>query len=154
MILLALDQSSKITGYAVFDNETLLHYGKINLTNENVGIRLVQFRKEVLSLIKKYQVEKIAFEDIQLQNTVGNNVKTYKVLAEFFGIVHELCEELNIPYEIVPSVTWKSTLNIKGKTRPEQKQQAATYVNTTYNIKPTQDECDAICIGTYICRNK
>lgn len=150
MILLALDQSSKVTGYAIFDNQTLIKNGKINLTHENVGIRLVQLREEISNLIKTYKIEKVAFEDIQLQSTVGNNVKTYKILAEVFGVIHELCEEINIPYEIAPSVTWKSALNIKGKTRPEQKANAADYVNITYNIKPTQDECDAICIGTYV----
>ena len=150
MTLLALDQSSKVTGYAIFIDGTLDHHGKISLTSENVGARLVQFKEAIIKLIDAFKVDKIAFEDIQLQSTVANNVKTFKVLAEVFGVIHELCEELNIPYEIVPSVTWKSALNIKGKTRPEQKANAADYVNITYNIKPTQDECDAICIGTYV----
>lgn len=150
MILLALDQSSKVTGYAIFIDGALDHHGKINLTSESIGVRLVQFKKAIIDIIDSFKVDKIAFEDIQLQSTVGNNVKTYKILAEVFGVIHELCEELNIPYEIVPSVTWKSALNIKGKTRPEQKANAADYVNITYNIKPTQDECDAICIGTYV----
>ena len=149
MTLLALDQSSKVTGYAIFIDGVLDYHGKINLTSENVGIRLVQFKEAIVDIIDSFKVDKIAFEDIQLQSTVANNVKTFKVLAEVFGVLHELCEELKIPYVIVPSVTWKSALGIKGKTRPEQKQQAADFVFNKYNKKPTQDECDAICIGTY-----
>ena len=40
-------------------------------------------------------------------------------------------------------------LNIKGKNRPEQKRNAQKYVNEKFNIKATQDECDAICIGVH-----
>ena len=31
----------------------------------------------------------------------------------------------------------------------EQKKNAQIYINTMYGIKATQDECDAICIGTH-----
>ena len=73
-------------------------------------------------------------------------------LAEVFGVLFELCVDLEIPVEAVLAGTWKSTLNIKGKTRPEQKQAAQAWVLDYYNIKATQDEVDAICIGTHIIR--
>lgn len=150
MILLALDQSSKITGYAIFNDKELIEHNIINLSSiDDVGKRLNRLRETVEQLIIDYSVDKVAFEDIQLQSTVGNNVKTFKVLAEVFGVIHELCTHRGISYEIVPSVTWKSALGIKGKTRPEQKREAAKYVSAAYNKAPTQDECDAICIGTY-----
>jgi hypothetical protein len=44
-------------------------------------------------------------------------------------------------------------LNIKGRTRPDQKRNAAIWVENTYGIKPTQDECDAICIGAHFFKN-
>jgi hypothetical protein len=44
-------------------------------------------------------------------------VTTYKVLAEVFGVLEELCTEEKIPYKIVHSQTWKSALNIKGADR-------------------------------------
>ena len=153
MTLLALDQSSKITGYAIFENQELIQHGVINLSSiDDIGKRLLTLREYVEDLITDYSVNKIAFEDIQLQSTVGNNVKTFKVLAEVFGVIHELCYHRAIPCQIVPSVTWKSYLNIKGKTRPEQKAAAKEYVCGKYLDlvgHVTQDECDAICIGTY-----
>ena len=57
------------------------------------------------------------------------------------------------PVEAVLAGTWKSTLGIKGKTRPEQKQNAQKWVIATYGVKPTQDECDAICIGAHKIRS-
>ena len=78
---------------------------------------------------------------------IKKGVTTYKVLAEVFGITEELLYELKIPYQIVPSQTWKSKLKIKGKKRTEQKQNAQAWVLENYNIKVIQDICDAVCIG-------
>ena len=151
--LLALDQASVITGYAVFDNEKLLSYGKIELKDEEIGPRLVVLREKIKTLIEENEITYVAFEDIQLQSSVGNNVKTFKVLANVYGIILELCEELKLKYEIVSSNTWKSTLKIKGKGRAEQKRAAQAFVQETYGVKCTQDEADAICIGSHMIKN-
>ena len=58
-----------------------------------------------------------------------------------------------IPYEIMSSSTWKSVLSIKGKDRAEQKRNAQKWLVDTYAMKPTQDECDAICIGAAYNKN-
>lgn len=151
--LLALDQSSRITGYAIFVGENLITHGSINLTEEDVGQRLVLIRKEVTKLIHKYNINEIAFEDIQMQASVGNNVQTFKILAEVFGVILMLCTELKINYTIVSSNTWKSTLKIKGKKRSEQKKDAQRYVLEKYGIKAIQDTVDAICIGAHMIAN-
>ncbi len=148
--LLALDQASVITGYAIFEEDRLVDYGKITLDDEEIGPRLVVLRNTIKDMIDKNNITTIAFEDIQMQASVGNNVKTFKVLANVYGIILELCEELNIKYKIVSSNTWKSTLKIKGKNRSEQKKNAQNYVQERYNVKCTQDEADAICIGTHM----
>jgi hypothetical protein len=54
-----------------------------------------------------------------LQDNIGNNVATFKTLAEVFGIVYELVTELKIDHQYVLAVTWKNTLGIKGKIRSE-----------------------------------
>jgi hypothetical protein len=76
-------------------------------------------------------------------------------LAEVLGVLEELAKERNIPHELVHSQTWKSTLGIKGRDRATQKRNAQLFVSETYNVKASQDACDAICIGTsYIKNNK
>nr|DAM21779.1 MAG TPA: endonuclease [Caudoviricetes sp.] len=42
--LLALDQASKVTGWAIFEDGKLKSYGKISLDDPNTDIRLVQLR--------------------------------------------------------------------------------------------------------------
>lgn len=143
--LLSLDQSSKTTGYAIFNNGKLETYGKFTYEDVNIDIRLVKFRQKIKDLIKEYNIDEVVYEDIQQQN----NVQTFKILAEVYGVLSELLAEMEIPHSSVLAVQWKSTLKIAGTTRSIQKQNAQKYVINTYGIKATQDESDAICIGTH-----
>ena len=151
MKILALDQSSRITGWAVFADDALQEYGKFDAENAgaDIGKRLTYIRTKIQTLIEKYNIEKVAFEEIQLQNTVGNNVVTYKKLAYVQAIIIQMLDEIKMPYEIVASSSWKSSLGIRGRARAEQKKNAQEWVINTYSVRPTQDECDAICIGRY-----
>ena len=83
-----------------------------------------------------------------------NNVQTFKVLAEIFGVTQEYLAEHQYGYHIVSSNTWKSKLGIKGRTRPEQKKNAQEYVLNYFNKKVSQDESDAICIGASIVKEQ
>ena len=154
MRLLALDQSSRVSGYAIFIDDKLETYGKIELKQDDVGERLVEFRKRVIGLIIDYDIDEVAFEDIYMDGHKVDNVSTFKVLAEVFGICDELFTEMEIKNTAVLAGTWKSTLGIKGKTRPEQKRNAQAYVKNKYNIDVIQDIVDAICIGEHIIQKK
>lgn len=149
--ILALDQSSRITGWAVFDNGKLVNYGKFNaeVIGANIGDRLEFIRNKIRKLVEDNKIEEVIMEDIQMQGNVVNNVQTFKILAEVFGVVSELLVEMKIPQSAVLASSWKSALGIKGRARAEQKQNAQVWVANTYSIKPTQDECDAICIGAH-----
>lgn len=153
--LLALDQASKVTGWAIFEDGELKSYGKISLDDPNTDIRLVQLRQGIQTLVADYNIDEVIFEDIQQQNNVANNVQTFKVLAEVYGVVSELLQEIQIPHSTVLAASWKSTLGIKGRTRAEQKKNAQLYVEQNYGIHVIQDIADAVCIGTHhIKKNK
>ena len=147
--LLALDQASKCTGWAIFEDSKLEKYGKISLDDPNIDTRLVQLRQNIWALIESENINEVVFEDIQQQNNVANNVQTFKVLAEVYGVVSELLQELQIPHSTVLAASWKSTLSIKGRTRAEQKKNAQLYVEQNYGIHVIQDIADAVCIGTH-----
>lgn len=154
MNILALDQSSRTSGWSVFQEDQLIASGTFTYADDNFSTRLLKIRKKVINLIEQYSINKILLEDIQLQEQISN-VTTYRALAEVIGVLEELSAELNIPHEFVHSQTWKSTLGIKGRDRATQKRNAQAFVAATYNKKVSQDESDAICIGThYIKSNK
>ena len=155
MKILALDQSSRVSGWAIFDGDKLEQYGKIDVSNYyELGERLHQIRKKVKKLIEDNKIDKVILEDIYMDGQRVNNVQTFKALAEVFGVLYELCIDINVPVEAVLAGTWKSTLGIKGKTRPEQKRAAQAWVKGAYNLSATQDEIDSICIGAYWLKTK
>lgn len=147
--ILSLDQSSRISGWSVFSDNKLIKYGKFNaeIAGADIGKKLQYICTQIEKLIKDYQITEVVFEDIQMQTTVVNNVQTFKVLAQVQGAIIKLLEDLKIPYSIILASIWKSKLGIKGRARAEQKHNAQNWVINEYGVKPTQDECDSICIG-------
>lgn len=152
--ILAVDQASRTSGYAIFQDGQLTACGTFTFDDSDIPQRLVKIRNKVILLIQQYDINKVLLEDIQLQGQT-NNVSTHKILAEVLGVLEELCAELKIPHEVIHSQTWKSVLSIKGRDRATQKRNAQIFVADTYNVKAAQDACDAICIGaSYIKNNK
>ena len=73
--LLALDQASRTTGWAVFDGSELIKFGKFTATEDDIGERLYEIRNHVKNLVIDWEIDEVVFEDIQLQNNVLNNVQ-------------------------------------------------------------------------------
>lgn len=154
MIILAFDQSSRTSGYSVFEDNKLKEHGTFTFSNSDLGVRLYKIRQKVEELINLYHPDKIIFEDIQLQDEIYSqksigNVKTFKTLAEVFGIIYELATELNIDNEAYLAGTWRKGLGIAGNHRDQQKANAQKWVYDNYGIRVVDDEADAICIGAY-----
>ena len=118
--ILALDQSSHTTGYAVFQDGRPVVVSHFDAKGAELGDRLEWIRNKVISLINEYEIDEVAFEDIQLQDINGSReagIKTFKILAEVFGVIHELVNELDVDYIIIPPIVWKATFKIAGKGR-------------------------------------
>lgn len=160
--LLALDQSTDITGYALFEDEKLIKYGHLSPRGEYLE-RIVQLDDWLEEIIAEYgdNIE-IAIEDIQLQekgpNGGGRNyslgVVVFKKLAHAQGTILTTMTRRKVPYQVVPSASWKSTCGIKGKQRNEQKKNAKAFVLNEYGVEVPQDEADAICIGYHVLNNR
>ena len=157
MRLLALDQASHTTGYAVFEDGKPVVISHFIARGDDLGKRLEQIRNNIINLIKQYNIDTVAFEDIQLQDIAGSKevgIKTFKMLAEVFGVVHELVNELQIDYYIVPPIVWKATIKIAGKGRTAEKKLAQKWVVDNYGLKCTEDEADAACLGTHVIKKE
>jgi len=145
--LLALDQSSKLTGYAIFQNGELDKYDYFGFDGTDVPSRLIKIRDKINQIIEEENITRVAIEEIQLQYNNSNNVVTYKTLAFVMAVILVLCKERKIPCEIIPSVTWKSACGIKGRARAEQKKNAKAFVLEKFGLDLPQDTVDAICLG-------
>lgn len=150
--LLALDQASHTTGYAIFKDGKVIKVSHFICTGTDLGGRLLQLRQNIQNLINEYEINEVIFEDIQLQDVEGSRevgITTFKKLAEVFGVVHELLTELKIKYTTVLPIKWKAHFKIAGKGRAQEKKMAQNYVLKNYNIKCTEDEADSLCIALY-----
>ena len=151
MRLLALDQASHVTGYAVFEDGKPVVISHFTARGDDLGKRLEQIRNNIINLIKQYDI------DTQLQDIAGSKevgIKTFKMLAEVFGVVHELVNELQMDYYIVPPIVWKATIKIAGKGRTAEKKLAQKWVVDNYGLKCTEDEADAACLGTHVIKKE
>lgn len=150
MRLLALDQASRVTGVAIFDDNKLVKYGTFEIkSNQELGKRLTQFLENLDKLYAAYHFDAVAYEDIQLQM---GNVETYKKLAYIQAMILFWCEkhEKNL-YCLSPS-HWRKILKDKygmswGRKRVEQKQTAIDFIQEHYKKEVDSDTADAICIG-------
>lgn len=150
MRLLALDQASRVTGVAIFNDDKLVKYGTFEIkSNQELGKRLTQFLDNLDKLYAAYHFDAVAYEDIQLQM---GNVETYKKLAYIQAMIIFWCEknEKNL-YCLSPS-HWRKVLKEKygmswGRKRVEQKQTAIDFIQEHYEKKVDSDTADAICIG-------
>lgn len=149
MRILALDQASVTSGYAIFEDKALIEYGHFTASGNDLAKRLKEIRNKVSSLVDDYQIDEVVLEDIQLETHYANNVVTYKALAEVIGVITELLVEKHIKFSLIGSGTWRSNLGINAKSRTDCKAKAQAYVKRIYDIEATEDTCDAICIGTY-----
>ena len=150
-MLLALDQSIRISGYSIFKEQELVSYGHWSVPSSlPLGQRLHMFLDHLDELNEKYEIDRIAFEDIQMQR---GNVETYKKLCYTQAMIIFWCEKHKVQYDILSPSHWRSVIKRKcgkafGRKREEQKLAAQEFVKEKYNIEATEDEADAISLGT------
>ena len=151
-IIIALDQSTQVSGYSIYKDGQLIDYGHLSPSGDYLN-RIVKLIKWLKNQVENFSNEDLTvlIEEIQLQQTPDSkgllNVETFKKLAHCQGALLEYLVENKILYSIIPSSTWKSKCGIKGRGRAEQKKKAQEYVLNEFGITATQDEADAICIG-------
>lgn len=149
--ILCLDQATKISGYSVFEDGNLVDYGVVKIKKkENDGIERIRLmNEEIIKLIKKVNPNFIVFEDVQFQRNYG----TFKQLSQLQGVIMAYLFKLNIGFQIIEPSAWKSFCSIKGRKRAEQKKNTQIFVKDKYGKEVSEDEADAIGIGTWASKN-
>lgn len=76
--LLALDQASKTTGWAVYKDNKLVEFGHFTFEDTDIGVRLNKIRDKVAELIMDYDIDFVAFEDIYKDDDAAKILKHLK----------------------------------------------------------------------------
>lgn len=151
MKLLALDQSLNTTGWALFNDKQLLSYGTFNISPTHpIEERLYNIWKNINELYHEYEFDFLVFENIQQQH---GNVETFKKLAYVQAALLLWCYNSEMKYKILSPSEWRKILSDKfkikfGRSRAEQKENCMQFIQEHYGKKCTEDESDAIAIGS------
>ena len=151
MKILALDQSTKVTGWSQWNKNELLKYGIVssNIKENNPLKRMRKMYDEVGILINVKKPDFVVLEEVQFQN----NYRTFSQLSQMQGVLFGLLFERNIGFTCVEATAWKRTFEVKGKNRAEQKASAIQRVKEVYGVSASEDEADAIGIGVWAVKN-
>lgn len=150
MKILALDQSTKHTGWSFWNDKQLIQYGVIDADeDEPVYDRMRYMGKRLTLLIRKLKPDHIVIEQVQFQS----NYKVYSQLSQLQGVIIQILFERDKPFTLVEPTKWRSHLNIKGNKREVVKAAAIQMVDDRYDVKVSEDIAEAIGIGLWAIDN-
>lgn len=150
---LALDQSTHISGYSVFDDNKLVAFGKYNADGASGKGRILDVCKWLEFMVDLYKPDFVGIEDIQYNTRTGGH-NTFKLLGQLMGAIFVTLEKLDIDNDSVLIPTWRKSANVTGSNRQEQKKSAQRVVKGKYGLEVSEDEADAICIGIHFSKGK
>ena len=153
-MLLSLDLSTKSSGYAIFDEGTLIKYGCITSASTDTIKRIYIMRDAINQLLIDFpEINRIIVEEVRPEGGYGaGNIRTHRVLmwlqAAIAFMVYDFDKKIEIEY-IYPS-SWRATCGIKngrGIVRSTLKEADIAFVKDKYGLDVNDDIADAICIG-------
>lgn len=153
MNILALDLSTKSSGYAIFEGTELKDHGCVTSSSQDLIKRIHIMIDAIDTILKENKIDKIVVEEVRPEGGYGvGNQKTHKALmylqAALEFLIHDNHNEVKIEY-IYPS-SWRASCGIKngrGIKRTSLKEADIKFVEETYGVTVNDDEADAICIG-------
>ena len=151
--VLALDQASKVTGFAIFDNGKLVKYGSFSTQASDDIERFAIIKEWLVSMINNWHPDHIGIEGIQFQEEGSGQkmgVTVFQTLARLQGILMLTCHEAKIPYTVCPTNTWRHACGVKGRSRTDKKRSMQLLAKQWYDVTISDDEADAIGIGYYL----
>ena len=148
MRIMSLDQSTRCSGYSVFDSGEYICSGVIDMSKSPLETyeRSFEMAKEIWKVIDKYKPSHLILEDVQQQS----NPKTVIILARLAGMILGYAEAHNIQTHILLPSQWRKALNYSQGAkvkRQELKQQSIDYVKDVFGLDLPEDEAEATCIN-------
>lgn len=149
MIVLALDLSTKSSGWAIYYDQELVSHGVITAGSTNVFHRIHRMTDEIKKIAQENKVTHVMIEDI-LPEDVRNNQNVFKALTYLQGFVLDALDSLNLKPAFYTASQWRKKCGIqtgRGIKRESLKPKDIQFVQSQFGIKVSDDEADAICIG-------
>lgn len=148
MKILSLDQSTRITGWSLFEDSKYVKSGVIDLHKiKDTDERSKQMAVEICKLIENAKPDCTIIEEVQQQSNVSTVIK----LARIQGVAIGFCAAHNIDLHILTPSRWRSALQYKqGPTvkRENLKQQSRDFVKNVLELNiESEDENEATAMN-------
>lgn len=149
-IFCSLDQSTKKTGWCIWQNGIYKESGLIDHEKEkNASRRFAKMTIDIFTLLDRYKPVVLYIEDTALQR----NVKTLKELSQLQGTIIGYAVAKDIDVQIIAPSEWRKILGIKtgaGIKREALKKECLEWVERNIGITRSEDEIEAIAIGAAV----
>ncbi len=148
MVIMSLDQSTRASGWSIFDNGEYICSGVVDMSKSTLDTdeRSFEMAKELWKIIKKYKPNELVLEQVQNQS----NTKTVIILARLAGMIIGYAEAHGVKTHTVEPSKWRGALSYKQGPkvkRAELKEQSRQYVKDNYGFEKTEDENEAIALN-------
>lgn len=147
MKVLSMDQSTRITGFAIFEDAQYVKSGVIDLHKiKDTDERSKQMAVEICKLIEECKPDITIIEEVQQQTNVSTVIK----LARIQGVAIGFCAAHNIDLHILTPTKWRSSLGYKQGPKIKRdmlKQQSLDFVKNNFKLELIEDEAEAVCIN-------
>ena len=148
MVVVSMDQSTRVSGYAVFEDGNYIHSGVIDMSKSALETdkRSFEMAKALWKVIKQYKPNHLVLEETQQQS----NVKTVIILSRLQGMIIGYAEAHGVKTHILQPSKWRAALSyLQGPKvkRAELKQQSLDYVKEHLGLERSEDESEACCLG-------
>lgn len=147
MKILAFDQSSKLSGWSLFEDDKYSCSGVIDKSKiKDSDRRIGEMGLEICEKIQELKPDCVIIENVQQQAGVA----TVILLSRLQGFILGWCYAHNVRIEIIGPSQWRSTLSFRqgaGVKRKELKAQSIEYVKSNYGLDVSEDEAESICIN-------
>lgn len=138
--VLALDIATHTGYYSIHSNGTW-NFTESKKRNDNKQHK--DFRDTLIAYIQLHDIRQVVAEDIN----VNNHFCDMRKLAEFRGILYEVCDELDLPEPIFVNVaTLKKWATGNGRADKAQMMCACT---SRFHFKPSDDNVADACLIYY-----
>lgn len=154
MKILAFDQSTIRTGWALFEDGHLKESGVYDIHKiKDERERSYLMYQFIYEIALNKQPDKVVAEAVSLQNP---NVRTIVELARVQGLIRAASYHLPFLTDVVfyEPAQWRKTVGIqtgRGIKRAELKKASMQMVAERYNKQVSDDEADAILMGQAAC---
>ena len=146
---IAIDPSSTVTGWAVFQDQGLVAWGKIETNKVEYSYQFQFIINELACLARTYGFQEITIEDVRTAWHGKNRQRNIAALQIVFTSIRKWTEARKIPLAAYNPATWKNA--VVGDVHASKE---ATKTNIRYRFPAVPDdlsdhEYDAIAIGIY-----